>query len=546
MLRTVDDARACARAARPARRAVVVGSGFIGCEAAASLARRGARGDARRDEELPQARAPRRAGRRRIRAGCEAASRSALGASVEAIEPRWHMSAGRGGEALPADLVAARTGVAPRASSRPPPASTIEDGARARRRARCAARTRRARRRRRRRAPQNAPPGGACASSTGATRCPGRGRRPHAGRRGRRVGRRARLLVDDRRPHAQVRGVGRRLRRGARGGRGRRRTSSWLRRDGDDASACSPTSATRTTSGRGGELEAGRAAAALRAVRRRARPRRGGAHRRLHRARWPRSAASRATPTRSSSCSTAAPTRRRARARRRAGDLRLHVIERPPPASAPPAGGHGPRLRAAAGRRRARRPDRHHRRRLRGRARLAAAQLEAVARAPGDRRRGRSVDGPRRRRRRAPRASRAAARAARRCPGAASTTSSAARRSRSPPPPTAASAASSRAPRSRTRASRARCAAHGVPIARLAAVRVRDLAAPRRPRPAASRATSRSTRGWSATPTAAATSRSAAARRQDRDRVGRPARPRGGGTIGADPRRAAPLRRGRR
>ena len=67
-------------------------------------------------------------------------------------------------------------------------------------------------------------------------------------RRGRAVGRRPRLLVDDRRAHAQVRRLGRRLRRDrasstTAAARGRSGTAPRAR-----PSACSPTSATRTTS----------------------------------------------------------------------------------------------------------------------------------------------------------------------------------------------------------------------------------------------------------------------------------------------------------
>ena len=62
------------------------------------------------------------------------------------------------------------------------------------------------------------------------------------------VGRRARLLVDDRRAHAQVRRVGRRLRRGAPGRPRRRRVHRLVRHARASPSACSPTSATRTTS----------------------------------------------------------------------------------------------------------------------------------------------------------------------------------------------------------------------------------------------------------------------------------------------------------
>lgn len=53
-LRSLDDARSLREAAAGARSAVVVGSGFIGCEAAASLARRGLRVTMVSVEALPQ------------------------------------------------------------------------------------------------------------------------------------------------------------------------------------------------------------------------------------------------------------------------------------------------------------------------------------------------------------------------------------------------------------------------------------------------------------------------------------------------------------
>ena len=188
---------------------------------------------------------------------------------------------------------------------------------------------------------------------------------------------------------------------------------------------------------------------------------------------------------------------------------------RPAPARhrAPAAGrgrrapaGHGRRLRAAAGRRRARRPGGDHRRRLRGRARLAGrAARGRRRRAPGRSAARSCVDGPRRRRRPAPRRPRWP-RALRALPGrrAPALQRRLDRGHRRHLPPRRRPGAARRA---RGRGLRPRAgAALGFP-SRGSPARA---CAPRRARPAApsagSRATSRSTRGWIATPTAAAIS----------------------------------------
>ena len=96
--------------------------------------------------------------------------------------------------------------------------------------------------------------------------------------RGRDLGRRARLLVDDRRAHAQVRRLGRRLRRGAPDRPRRRRVDGPLRARGR---------ARRRAHARTRRGLRGRAASGSRAgregLRRRPRPRRAGADRRVHR-----------------------------------------------------------------------------------------------------------------------------------------------------------------------------------------------------------------------------------------------------------------------
>ncbi|MFR9801124.1 NAD(P)/FAD-dependent oxidoreductase [Pseudonocardia sp. RS010] len=88
MLRTLDSAKALRSAALTARSAVVVGSGFIGCEAAASLARRGLEVTVVSTEELPQEKRLGPDAGRRI-AGWLAEDGVTLvgGAQVEAIEP---------------------------------------------------------------------------------------------------------------------------------------------------------------------------------------------------------------------------------------------------------------------------------------------------------------------------------------------------------------------------------------------------------------------------------------------------------------------------
>jgi 3-phenylpropionate/trans-cinnamate dioxygenase ferredoxin reductase component len=113
-VRTVDDALRLRAAARPGARAVIVGAGFIACEAAASLVRRGLEVVLVAPEELPQAeRLGEHAGQLITTLLCEAGVEVRLGAEIERVEPRWRVLL-KGGEALPADLVVLGTGVAPR------------------------------------------------------------------------------------------------------------------------------------------------------------------------------------------------------------------------------------------------------------------------------------------------------------------------------------------------------------------------------------------------------------------------------------------------
>ena len=116
-------------AAKRGARPLVVGAGFIGCEAAASLARRGIDTALVAPEPLPQAhRLGRRAGGLHHRAG------SARRASRCASAPRSSGSSRAGAFASPAgdcaaDLVLSGPASRPAASWPPAPVSTVEDGA---------------------------------------------------------------------------------------------------------------------------------------------------------------------------------------------------------------------------------------------------------------------------------------------------------------------------------------------------------------------------------------------------------------------------------
>ncbi|MEQ3553370.1 FAD-dependent oxidoreductase [Pseudonocardia nematodicida] len=122
-LRTLDDARRLRDRAAGARSAVVVGSGFIGCEAAVSLARRGLEVTICSAEPLPQS----------VRLGDGVGARLADwltgdgvrfrgGAEVSGIETPGHGLPGdrqivhlRDGDPVAADLVLVAAGITPRA-----------------------------------------------------------------------------------------------------------------------------------------------------------------------------------------------------------------------------------------------------------------------------------------------------------------------------------------------------------------------------------------------------------------------------------------------
>ena len=214
--------------------------GFIGCEAAVSLRAAGRGRHARRPTRAsPQERAARRGGRRAHRrlARARRASSCCLGEPIDAIEPdgagRRSLEAdvthrrGRGRcSALgvePRDELAARAGLALGPDGRDVAVdaamATSAPGVLAAGDVACAEHAVAGRRAARR--------------ALGRRARPRRGRGPPAGGRHRgAVGRRARLLVDDRGPDAEARGLGRRVRqRRARVDHGEAFTA-WYRRDG--------------------------------------------------------------------------------------------------------------------------------------------------------------------------------------------------------------------------------------------------------------------------------------------------------------------------
>jgi NADPH-dependent 2,4-dienoyl-CoA reductase/sulfur reductase-like enzyme len=116
VLRTVVDALALRDAAAPGTRVLVVGSGFIGCEAAASLAARGCAVTLVSQEPAPQ----------QARLGAEVAQRLAAWLSVDGVEARYDRELERiergdgslrahvaGGDVVAADLVLLAGGVRP-------------------------------------------------------------------------------------------------------------------------------------------------------------------------------------------------------------------------------------------------------------------------------------------------------------------------------------------------------------------------------------------------------------------------------------------------
>ena len=112
LLRSLASARVLRDQAAEAASAVVIGSGFIGCEAAASLAMRGLKVTLVSDEAIPhEARLGAEAGRRIAAWMEELGVALVLGDSVEAIEE--HLVHVPGREPLSADLILMAAGVTP-------------------------------------------------------------------------------------------------------------------------------------------------------------------------------------------------------------------------------------------------------------------------------------------------------------------------------------------------------------------------------------------------------------------------------------------------
>jgi len=126
-LRSMRDAHGLRAAAEQARTAIVIGSGFIGCEAAASLAMRGLRVALVSDEPVVHAaRLGAEAGRRIGDWLLELGVALHLGAGVESIEPG--VVRVPGAPAIEADLVLTAAGVRPRAELAEAAGLEVRDG----------------------------------------------------------------------------------------------------------------------------------------------------------------------------------------------------------------------------------------------------------------------------------------------------------------------------------------------------------------------------------------------------------------------------------
>jgi 3-phenylpropionate/trans-cinnamate dioxygenase ferredoxin reductase component len=127
MLRSLATARVLRDRAAQVSSAIVIGSGFIGCEAAASLAMRGLRVTLVSDETTPQeARLGEAAGRRIQRWLEDLGVELVLGAGVEAIGD--HSVQISGGDAQTADLILMAAGVKPSAGLAQDAGLNVKDG----------------------------------------------------------------------------------------------------------------------------------------------------------------------------------------------------------------------------------------------------------------------------------------------------------------------------------------------------------------------------------------------------------------------------------
>lgn len=128
LLRSRRDARDLRHAAAQARSAVVVGSGFIGCEAASSLARRGLRVTVVSAEDLPQAARLGAAAGQRLRSWLAAEGIALrLGVKVASIEAGHRVLLADGGH-VEADLVLVAGGVTPNSGIAADSGLVVEDG----------------------------------------------------------------------------------------------------------------------------------------------------------------------------------------------------------------------------------------------------------------------------------------------------------------------------------------------------------------------------------------------------------------------------------
>lgn len=127
LLRSLDDAQRLREAATSARSAVVIGAGFIGCEAAASLAKRGISVTVVASDEVPQQKRLGDEAGRRLRALVEATgARFIGGVKAESLgDGVVHLD---NGDAVEADLVLAATGVTPNVSLAEAAGLTVRDG----------------------------------------------------------------------------------------------------------------------------------------------------------------------------------------------------------------------------------------------------------------------------------------------------------------------------------------------------------------------------------------------------------------------------------
>lgn len=128
-LRTLGDSRRIAKQARPDTRALVLGTGFIGCEVAASLAMRGAKVTLVGEESLPQARRLGQAVAERITGWLEDA-----GVHVEAEVEATLVRDGRllelkDGSRLDCDLLVLGLGARPRGELAESAGLALRDGA---------------------------------------------------------------------------------------------------------------------------------------------------------------------------------------------------------------------------------------------------------------------------------------------------------------------------------------------------------------------------------------------------------------------------------